>query len=407
MACPVVARSVLERPRLLVEVRTILPQGLKPFCALTIEPDRPERQAQRVDAVHDLVVGHQLWLAAKPLQRLDARAARAQLAHPGVMRHVIGAVLVGLAFQHRDVMAERLAVVLIGVDDAQLVGEHLKEPDRCAVADTQVPRREDGQGRIVEAFHNAARALGLGDLFAVVGADDRRFEAAQVFLRVLLRRHHALGVFKLLNREQAAVVCAQAHGEPVVRLLCVSVDVPELVAALRRADEHRPALPIAERRPDDLGPYRRPHVRELVHDDAVEEQAPQAIGVVRAVEPDAPAVGQVSAQFALVDRSARDRRHHLLDVDPGHVLRLREVRRDVGEAGVGLLAAQGRINQVRHARHRLAGASMADQGRPALAPHVERHEGLARLVVKLNDRPWHAARRLRSGSPAARRHHRR
>ena len=70
----------------------------------------------------------------------------------------------------------------------------------------------------------------------------------------------------------------------------------------------------------------------------------------------------------------RQRASVLLQVGPGHVLGLVVVRGDVGEAGIGLAAAQGSVYQVHDTSHRLTGAAMSDDAGPSLRPLVERDE---------------------------------
>ncbi|HVI65114.1 MAG TPA: hypothetical protein VM910_21400 [Bradyrhizobium sp.] len=125
----------------------------------------------------------------------------------------------------------------------------------------------------------------------------------------------------------------------------------EGVAALGRADEDRPALPIGQRRPDDLRPHARVHVGVFVEHDTVEIDAAQRIGIVGAIEPHLPSVGIIDAQLGFV-RARPDRphrRHGVAQIVPRHRLRLLEEGREIGEARAYTQALGCRALQVVHA----------------------------------------------------------
>ena len=68
-----------------------------------------------------------------------------------------------------------------------------------------------------------------------------------------------------------------------------------MVEAVRRAGKRRPALPISQIRPDDLGPCPRVPLAEFITDHAVEIESAQTVEVIGPIEPDAPVAGQIDA----------------------------------------------------------------------------------------------------------------
>src|SRR5690606_24774996 len=136
---------------------------------------------------------------------------------------------------------------------------------------------------------------------------------------------------------------------------------------------------------------------------AVEVDAAHAVIVVRPVEPQTRAVGQINTQLAFVDLHTRDRRGELLEVRPRDVLGLRVERRDVREPGIRLLAPQSCVYEVHDAGDGLAGTPMRDNAGPTLLSQMERYELRSRAIAEINAlhrAHWRAARFF---IPAARR----
>ena len=283
---------------------------------------------------------HQARLAAQVSQRLHARAARAQFSDAGVVRHVIPSVAVRLGGQHCGVVRQRLPVRFVVVNYADFPAGNLPEPDGGAVAYTQIPSRMHVQARLVVHCRDAARQLCLGHLAAVVGAKDGRLKAALKFLAVLFGRHLGPGGGQLALWQQTRLASPQHQGKPVRFNFRALVEVEKSVAAFRRADEHRPALPIGQRRADYLAPSCRRHVGVFIEDDAIEVEAAQPIVVVSAVKANARAIRQVSPQLGLVERNARHAAGELAHVGPGDVLGLHVKRCDVGITRVRLARLQ-------------------------------------------------------------------
>ena len=144
----------------------------------------------------------------------------------------------------------------------------------------------------------------------------------------------APGRFEFAFGNEPGLARLEHHREPARLRLRAPPQLEEGVAALRRADEHGPALPVGERRADDLRPHPRIHVGVFVEHHAVEIDAAHGVGIVGAVEPHLPAVDVVDAQLALVRAGAdrASRRHRRAQIVPRHRLRLAQKRREVGEA---------------------------------------------------------------------------
>ncbi len=92
------------------------------------------------------------------------------------MRHVVIAPLVWPGLELGDVVGEGLTVVFIAIDDAHSLRADLKEPDRGAVTNPEIPRRMHRNSRVIGDFANPTGTLGVRNFLAEVGAEDRRIE---------------------------------------------------------------------------------------------------------------------------------------------------------------------------------------------------------------------------------------
>jgi hypothetical protein len=161
-------------------------------------------------------------------------------------------------------------------------------------------------------------------LLDIIRAANRRLERAFVFLRVALLAHLLAGVIQLFLRQDACLRCLEDGREPIRVALCAlerRVALEEFlegVAALRRADEHRPAPAIAQRRPHHVEPHGRRHVGEFVEHHAVQVDAAQAIRVVTAVEANPRAADEVDTEFGFMrfGTAGKQRLSVLLQVAP-------------------------------------------------------------------------------------------
>ena len=133
------------------------------------------------------------------------------------------------------------------------------------------------------AIGDAARALGIRHLLAEIRPEDRGLEGALELLGILLRRHVPARGVQFGAGHNPRLARPQRHRQPIWVHRATLVQCVECVVALRRANERRAALAVSQERADYLAPYRRMHVRRLIHHDAVEIQPAQAVGVVGAV----------------------------------------------------------------------------------------------------------------------------
>ncbi len=113
-------------------------------------------------------------------------------------------------------------------------------------------------------------------------------------------------------------------------------------------------------------------VSELVEHHSIKIDAAHSVIVVRAIKTDAPTVGKINTEFALIGLRPRNRRREPLEVEPRHVLGLGLERRDVGEPRLWQLAAERRINQVHDTSDGLTGSNVGDHTCPALRSKVQR-----------------------------------
>ncbi len=231
---------------------------------------------------------------------------------------------------------------------------------------------------------HAPLLLGARHEPAVVGAGDGGLERALEFLRVLLLGQVAPGERKLAFRNEGGVARLEHEGKPVLLRLRTPPQREEGVAALGRADEHRPAGAVGERRADDFRPHARIHVGVFIEHHAVEIDAAQRVGIVGAVEAHLAAAGIIGAQLALMHARAHieERRDRAAQIIPRHRLRLLKKGREIGEAGAQARAGDGRALQLVNTRHRLAGAAMGHGAGEALAARMEAEELLPLAIVE-------------------------
>ena len=203
----------------------------------------------------------------------------------------------------------------------------------------------------------------------------------------------ALDERKLACGNKAGVACLEHESEPVCLRLRAPPQLEEGVAALGRADEHRPAAAIGQGRADDLRPHPRVHVSVFVEHDAVEIDAAQRIGVVGAVEAHLPALRIVHTQLALVHARAilAQRCHRSTQIVPRHRLRLLEEGREIGVARANARAFDCCALEVVDAGDGLAGAAVRHDAGEALGAIVEGIELAARCVIDDEFGRWHGS----------------
>ncbi len=257
-------------------------------------------------------------------------------------------------------MVEADAGGLVEIDEPHLGAVLLAEPDRRRVVDAEVPRRMDRQPRVPR--HLADPALGLRrlDQRGVIGAGDRRLEAALELLRIFLGRHAPLRVLELRSGEDARLARLVERREPALLGFRMLIEPVEAVAAARRADEERPALPVGERRPHDLAEDPRRHLAELVEHHPVQIDAAQRVRIVGAEQCQPRPVRQIDAKLRLAPLRPRNRRGKMLEIVPGDRFRLPVGGRQIGEARPRQVGARRRPDQVVDAEDRFSEAPMGD-----------------------------------------------
>ena len=112
-----------------------------------------------------------------------------------------------------------------------------------------MPRGPDQSRRFAGYDSDALLALGIGHQLPVIGADDRGIERALELLRVLLVAQLAPGKIELILPDEPGLARLEHQRIPVLRVgACARPSVEQRVPSLWRADEHRPALAIGQRR---------------------------------------------------------------------------------------------------------------------------------------------------------------
>ena len=192
------------------------------------------------------------------------------------------------------------------------------------------------------------------------------------FLVVFLRAHLGAGRGQLGGRDHPGQADRAQGGEPFGLALflfrlrhglqCTGIQAVKAVAALRRADEDRPAASVGQRRAHDLGPDAAGHHGEFVEHYAVE----------------------IDAQLGFPRRRVRQGGGEVLHVIPRDLLRLAVERRDIGEARHVGLAAQGAVDHLVDGQHGLAEPAVADQHVEAFHGEMKHRLPGARIVARAN-----------------------
>ena len=161
---------------------------------------------------------------------------------------------------------------------------------------------------MVVAGGNSAGALDLIHLAAINSAGDGGVKIAFHFLPPGVFRHLSLHRQQLLPVQQTAGGRRQLHGKPIGVFKRLPVALPKLVFAFRGADHNGPAFAVGKRGADYIRPDARLPVAVFVGDQAVEIQASQPVGIVRAEQLQTRAIRVIDAQFGLVYFQVRDGR---------------------------------------------------------------------------------------------------
>src|SRR4029077_20525925 len=159
------------------------------------------------------------------------------------------------------------------------------------------------------------------------------------------------------------------------------MDGVEVVSTFGRANEHRPAITIGERRTKNLGPRAGIEVAILISYESVMISSAETIVGFCAIEADASAIRKAHHQIALALLNTGDAGGEALEIFPGHVFRLGVCWCEIGEASILAFAIQRCVDEVHCACNGLAAAAMDNETGPALLAGMERLELWARLVT--------------------------
>jgi hypothetical protein len=111
-------------------------------------------------------------------------------------------------------------------------------------------------------------------------------ESGFKFLAVRVGIELSSGGGKLDGRNVAALRRGELESSPGRGSLCLVIELKEVIAALRRAQEESTALAITEGGTESLRPNRRAHGSELIENDEIETIPAKRIGTVSTTERD-------------------------------------------------------------------------------------------------------------------------
>ena len=380
-----------------VHLLAILTNGPEAGGALVrIDPGLRDHPANRLNPVLDRKPRGNRGAKAHALQHLDPALARAQLAGLGVVRQDQRGVEIGPLTKRPRIPVEGNPVVLDVVDQPDFAAHELRQPNGRRVRDPEVEGRVNLKGGIMRNPPDPTALFRFQQQPGVIGALDRGIERTLKLAGKLVVAHLGPQRRQFLRRDQARLTGPQDGQIPLVRRARPVHQVVKAVLALRRPDEAGPAVAVSQRRADHLRPGPRVHVAVFVQHHAVEVDTAHPVVVVGAVKPDPVAGREVHPQFGLVDRHSGDLRRIPLQIAPGHVLGLRVIGRDVGEAAIRQgVKPKRRVHQVHDRRHRLSGPAMRHDGREAFPAGVVGDEGIAGPILQVNP---HEERRSQSRS---------
>src|SRR5262245_50506143 len=98
------------------------------------------------------------------------------------MREDVPLVDIAALVQFADIMAKVYATGFVIIEAVDRAADLLQKPDRCAVADAKIPGSRDRYIGIIGNVGNSPIALELLDDGAVIAANHRSIEAAEIFL---------------------------------------------------------------------------------------------------------------------------------------------------------------------------------------------------------------------------------
>ena len=167
----------------------------------------------------------------------------------------------------------------------------------------------------------------------------------------------------LVDGQSSRFVHAEHEGGPVrIALRFKSarpfVEFGKEIDSPRRADEQRAPLPVGQSGLNDFLPDFALHLGHLVQNHGVEIESAQGVGIVRTEKTQLRPVGQKNGQLALVDLAPRNGSGIMLEIIPGHGLRLIAEGRDIGKGTALPPAARSLLEQMIDGKHGLAETPM-------------------------------------------------
>jgi len=192
---------------------------------------------------------------AKVSHRLDAGPANRKLVRLHIVREEMLAPSSALAprqfllVQNLGIVAERLRIRLVVIDEMNFGARRLNEPDRRGIGVTQIPCRHDRKIAIVTDGLDPAFGPRSLQFTRIVGAENGSIEATEIFL--IEQRQAVIGAelpdvaallfLKLLRREHPCLVGCGDLDVPVRIVLVIIQHCLGVVVTPRRRNEQRPA----------------------------------------------------------------------------------------------------------------------------------------------------------------------
>ena len=128
-----------------------------------------------VDTVLQPDIRRYIELDAQGRRSLDARSSGAHLADTDIVWSYVPTVQIPFLVQHMLVMRQAFAACLVVIDQPNLATDGLREPDRGAIANSQVPGRVNKQHRIMGNRGYPVLLMSLGQHLSIDRTTNRRF----------------------------------------------------------------------------------------------------------------------------------------------------------------------------------------------------------------------------------------
>ena len=186
-------------------------------------------------------------------------------------------------------------------------------------------------------------------------------ESGFKFLMVSVGIEMRGGRLDFFGTNVSALSGSELESGPIGRVFGVFVEVVEVIAALRSADEESAALAIGESGTDDLGPSLRAHGSEFIEDDEIETVAAQRIGAVGPPHRDGGAADKLDGEFGFRGTETEIARE-IFEAIPDDAFRLRIIGADVPDELAPFL---GRVKHFGERQPSFAEAAACDENAEA------------------------------------------